>query len=161
MHKEILNKLRDIFIKSNEAVSELEYTHGNYDELGKLIEKDLPIITTVFCEIGLYDNKVYFVFIIDPKTFKIEVFNVLKTYSSLKIYGFKNFNKNLFPINNFKIDSFMKEILKEKYLQIQFSFQKMEAEMLFKEYIELIDIFRKNKIMVVNQLKNILAEKEK
>lgn len=55
----------------------------------------------------------------------------------------------------------MKEILKEKYLQIQFSFQEMEAEMLFKEYIGLIDIFRKNKIVAVNQLKNTLAEREK
>ncbi|MDD4111167.1 MAG: hypothetical protein PHS54_06470, partial [Clostridia bacterium] len=88
MNIEDLNKFWELLVKSKKSVSELEYTKNNYDNFGNLIKEDLPIITTDFCEIGLYNNEIYFVFIVESKTFNIELFNELKNKSNVKIYGF-------------------------------------------------------------------------
>jgi hypothetical protein len=149
---EYLNKFRELLIKSKKSVSKLEFTKENYDNSGNLIKEDLPTITTDFCEIGLYNNEIYFVFIVESKTFNIELFDELKNKSNVKIYGFVDFNKTLFPVEIFNIDIFMKEVKKDKYLQIQFDFKEIELFDLFKEYSNLVNVFENNKVVVVNQL---------
>ena len=153
MNIENLNKFRELLIKSKESVSGLEYTGDNYDHSGNLIKEDLPTITTDFCEIGLHNDGIYFVFIIESKTFNIELFNKLKNKSNVKIYGFVDFNKILFPTKNFEIDDFTKEVKKDKYLQIQFDYKNIDIFDLFKEYSSLVNVFEKSKAVVVNQLK--------
>ena len=69
------------------------------------------------------------------------------------MYGFVDFNKTLFPVENFNLDIFLEEIKKDKYLQIQFNFKKIETIDLFKEYSSLVNVLEKNKVVVVNQLK--------
>jgi len=159
MDIDYLNKFRELLIKSKKSVSELEYTKDNYDHSGNLINKNLPTITTDFCEIGLYDDEIYFVFVVESKTFNIELFNELKNKSNVKMYGFVDFNNTLFPVENFNLDIFMKEIQKDKYLQIQFDFKEIETFDLFKKYSNLVNVFEKNKVVVVNQLGIDLTEK--
>ena len=154
-----LNKFRELLVKSKKSVSELEYTKNNYDNFGNLIKEELPIVTTDFCEIGLHNDEIYFVFVVESKTFNIELFNELKNKSNVKIYGFVDFNKTLFPIKDFNLDIFMKRIQKDKYLQIQFDFKEIEAFDLFKEYSNVVNVFEKNKVVVVNQLEIDLTKK--
>lgn len=153
MDIENLNKFRELLIKDKKSVSPLEYTKNNYDHNGNLIKKDLPTITTDFCEIGLFNDEIYFVFIVESKAFNIKLFNQLKNKSNVKMYGFVNFNKTLFPVENFNLDNFIKETGKDKYLQIQFDYKNINTFDLFKEYFNLVNVFEKNKVVVVNQLK--------
>ncbi|MBU0976213.1 MAG: hypothetical protein ABIE03_05740 [Patescibacteria group bacterium] len=148
-----LNKFRELLINSKKSVSELEYTKNNYDHFGNLIEEDLPTITTDFCEIGLYNNEIYFVFVVESKTFNIKLFDKLKNKSNVNIYGFIDFNKTLFPTKDFNFDNFVKEIKNDKYLQIQFDFKNIDTFDLFKKYSNIVNVFGKNKVVVVNQLK--------
>jgi len=160
MNIEKLNKFRELLIKSKKSVSDLEYTKDNYDNSGNLIKEDLPTITTDFCEIGLYNNEIYFVFVIESKTFNIDLFNEIRNKSNVRIYGFVDFNKTLFPIKNFNYDGFMKEVLKDIYLQIQFDFKDIDTFDLFEKYSNLVNVFEKNKIVVVNQLDTDLTKKD-
>ena len=159
MNIENLNQFREWLIKNKKSVSRLKYTKNNYDNDGNLIKESLPTIKTDFCEIGLYDGEIYFVFIIDSKTFNIDLFNQLKNKSNVKMYGFVNFNKTLYPVKNFDFDNFTKEIRKDKYLQIQFNYKDIDTFDLFKEYSELVNVFEKNKAIVINQLKIDLTKK--
>jgi hypothetical protein len=152
MNIENLDEFRELLIKNKKSVSELEYTKNNYDSGGNLIKEDLPTITTDFCEIGLFDKEIYFVFIMDSKTFDLNLFNQLKNKSNVKIYGFEDFKKTLYPVSNFNFDNFIDEIEKDKYLQIQFDFKKIGSLDLFKEYLNLVNLFEDNKIKVINQL---------
>lgn len=148
-----LNQFRELLIENKKSVSEVEYTKNNYDSGGNLIERDLPTITTDFCEIGLYNGEIYFVFIIDSETFNSELFGAIKNMPNARMYGFADFNKILYPANNFDFDNFIKQIQKDKYLQIQFDFKDINTFGLFKEYSDLVNIFEKSKAAVVNQLK--------
>ena len=154
-----LNKFRVLLIENKKPVSKLEYTENNYSASGDLIEESLPTITTAFCETGLYNGEIYFVFIINAKTFNLELFNRLKNKSNVKMYGFVDFNKTLYPADKFNFDDFMKDIQKDKYLQIQFDYKNISVTDLFKEYFNLVDIFEKNKIIVVNQLEVNLSKR--
>ncbi len=152
MDIDYLNKFRELLLKSQKSVSELEYTRDNYDNLGNLIKESLPTITTDFCEVGVYNDEIYFVFVVKSKTFNIELFNKLKNKSNVKIYGFVDFNRTLFPVKKFNLDIFMKEVQKDKYLQIQFDFKEIDIFDLFKTYSNLLNVFEKDKVVVVNQL---------
>jgi len=154
-----LNQFRELLAKSKKTVSRLEFTQGNYDNSGNLIKKDLPTITTDFCEIGLYNDEVYFVFVVESKTFNVKLFDELKSKSNIKIYGFVDFNKTLFPIENFNLDIFMRGIQKDKYLQIQFDFKDIDIFDLFEVYFNLVNVFEKNKVIVINQLEVDLTKK--
>lgn len=138
--------------KNNEKVGNLKMTSGNYDDRGNLINRLIPTITTDFCEIGIH-NIIYLVFIIYSDTHSKELFNLIKDFSNIKIYGFKNFLEVLYPIPDFNYKNFEKKIKEDKYLQIQFSFNiNITQEKLFKEYIKLKEIFIKSNVIVVNQL---------
>ena len=152
MNTKDLKKIRELLIQSKIVVSELEYTKGNYDNGGNLIEEDLPTLTTDFCEIGLCAGEIYFVFIVKSKTFKFRLFDELKNRANVKIYGFEDFNKTYFPSLNFNVTHFVKEIQKEPLLQIQFDFKNVSIFDLLKEYINLIDMFSVDEVEVVNQL---------
>ncbi|MCK4650224.1 hypothetical protein KAT36_03240 [Candidatus Pacearchaeota archaeon] len=154
-----LNQFREWLIKNKKSVSKLEYTKNNYGNNGNLIEKSLPTITTDFCEIGLYNGEIYFVFVVDSKTFNLELFDKIKNKSNMKIYGFEDFNKTLYPADNFDFTNFIKQIQKDRYLQIQFDYKKINIFDLFKKYSNLINVFEKSKVVVVNQLKIDLTKK--
>ncbi len=156
MDNENLSQFRKILLENNKSVSELEYTKNNYDNAGNLINEELPTITTDFCEIGLYKGEIYLVFILESKTFNSELFSEIRNKSNVKMYGFVDFNKILFPVTNFDYNSFIELIKKDKYLQIQFDFKNITTFDLFTEYTKLVNVFDKCKVVVVNQLKNRL-----
>lgn len=153
-----LKELRKLFLKNKISVSKIEWTKGNYDHKGNLIKQSLPTITTNFCEIGIFNDEIYFVFIINPKTFNLEIFKFLKEKSNVKIYGFTDFNKTLFPAADFDLEKFMKQIIKDKYLQIQFDFKNIRATDLLKIYLDTVNILKKLKIKVINQQKIDLSK---
>lgn len=155
-----LNKFRKILVKYGKPVSIIEYTGGNYDKNGKLIKKNLPTITTDYCEIGLCKNEIYFVFILKSKSFKKVLFDDMKDKRNMFIYGFDDFKTILYPRNNFNYKKFVDTINKDKYVQIQFDFKDMNEKVLFDIYLTLVGIFNKNKIKVVNQMKeNLIKER--
>jgi len=153
MKKDYLLKFREILL-INEKVSQIEMTSGNYDDKGKLIKGDIPTITTEFCEVGIYEKVIYFVFIIYSDTYNREVFDSLKDFSNIQFYGFKDFKINLYPKLDFDYKNFEKEVKKDKYLQIQFNydFNKILPELLYKEYLKIKDLLIKNKVRIVNQM---------
>ncbi len=157
MDIENLKQFRKNLIVNNTSVSELEYTKDNYDNDGNLIKEALPTITTDFCEIGLHNDEVYLVFILESKTFNLKLFNAVKNKSNVKIYGFINFNQTLYPVINFNYDSFIKLVQKDRYLQIQFDFKNITTADLLNEYANIVNIFDTNKVAVVNQLKVYLT----
>lgn len=159
MNIENLNQFRKILIENNKPVSGLEYTKNNYDKTGNLINEELPTITTDFCEIGLYDGEIYLVFIIESKTFNLELFSEVKNKSNVKIYGFVDFNKTLYPVPDFNYEKLIGQIQEDKYLQIQFDFKNISTFDLFTEYLKMVNVFDKSKVVVVNQLKINLASK--
>ena len=138
-------------LKNNCKTSLLEFTEGNYDRNGKLIKSGVPTITTDFCEIGGYKDKMYFVFVVISDSFNLSFFDRIKDLD-IEIYGFRNFKDNLFPAENFDVSSFVKDCKREKYLQLQFNFDKMDVEKLFREYKKVTNIFQEFKIQILNQL---------
>jgi hypothetical protein len=159
MDNENLNQFRKILIENNESVSDLEYTKNNYDNDGNLIKEELPTITTNFCEIGLREGEIYLVFILESKAFNLELFSKIKNKSNVKMYGFIEFNKTLYPVSDFNYDKFIDSIQKDKYLQIQFDFKNISTFDLFTDYTKIINVFDKSKVAVVNQLKVNLTNK--
>jgi hypothetical protein len=159
MNIENLNQFRKILIENNKSVSELEYTKNNYDNAGNLINEELPAITTDFCEIGLHNNEIYLVFIIKSKTFNLELFGEIKNKSNVKMYGFIDFNKTLYPSSDFNYNKFIESVQKDTYLQIQFDFKNISTFDLFTEYTKIVNVFNKCKVVVVNQLKLDLVNK--
>lgn len=148
-----LNLFRKLLIEKGEPVSEIEYTKNNYDEDSNLINAGLPTITTNYCEIGLYDQKIYFVFIIKSKTFNKALFNYIKDQPGVQIYGFVDFKTTLFPKSDFDYKKFIDLINKDKYLQIQFNTKEIKVKNLFILYSKLTSVFDKSKVVVVNQIK--------
>lgn len=154
MSKNYLTKLRDIFLENSTRVSELEMISGNYDDKGDLIKEDIPTLITEFCEIGIYKNSVYFVFIVFSNTYNKNLFDLLKKFPNIQFYGFKDFKNNLYPKANFDYEQLEKELRKDKHFQIQFNYyiNKTTLNDLYQGYIKIRDIFKENKIKVVNQL---------
>lgn len=148
----IINQFSEILIKNNQVVSEMEFTKNNYDDNGILITESLPTITTEFCEIGLHKNEVYFVFIIESKSFSPIFFSLIKDYNNVKIYGFVDFNKILYPGQSFNLADFAVIIKQDKFLQIEFDYQNQEIFNLYQDYLNLVDIFTKSKVAIINQL---------
>ena len=148
-----IEEFQKLLKKNNINVSEIEYTSNNFDSNGKLIKQDLPTITTDFCEIGLNNKEIYFVFVIKSKTFTKKLFESIKNKKNITIYPFKNFKRTLFPFSSFNYDLFMSKIYEEQYLQLQFNFKKITSSKLYEEYLELVAMLNKNNIEVVDQLK--------
>ncbi|MBU1046900.1 hypothetical protein KKH36_03950 [Patescibacteria group bacterium] len=147
MNLEKITRIRESFLENNEKVGKLEYTSGNYDEEGVLIEKDIPTITTEFCEIGIYSNIIYFTFVINSNSYNEKLIDSLKNFSNFKIYGFKNF------LEDYNLKDLENEIKKDKYFQVNFNYSIDEkVEFLLKQYQEIKKNMLKSKIEIINQL---------
>lgn len=147
-----LKSFRDILLSNNEVVGELEYTSGNYDDKGNLISDSIPIITTNVCEIGIYNDTIYFTFIILSGDFKKEFFDYLP--KNAQIYHFKDFNNTLYPKSDFNYSEFEQQLKQDKYLQINFNdkYKEYSVEEIMKKYLGYKDIFIKCDIKPINQL---------
>lgn len=152
----ILEGFADELREIGEQVGDLEYTDNNYSNSGLLITEKIPTITTSYCEIGLFDSSVYFVYIIEARHFSKKLFTLAKDAPGVSIYGFKNFLKNLYPNENFNYGDFLKEIAKDKYLQIQFDIKSINLVKLLAGYIAMKSIFKECGVLPVDQLKNDL-----
>jgi hypothetical protein len=151
-----IQEIRKVLLASNEIAGELEYTSGNYDNKGNLIPGSIPTITTDVCEIGIYDDTIYFTFIILTSGFKKEFFNYLISYQNVQIYPFKDFHNTLYPKPNFDYLEFEQQLKQDKYLQINFSdsYKEYSTEEIMKKYLEYKDMFKKSGIKPVNQLED-------
>lgn len=153
-HSDFLRKFKELLSGNNNPVGDIEMTAGNFDDFGNLIKTDIPTVTTDLCEIGIYDNTLYFVTIIYSSSFNESIFNILKDFPNIKIYGFKNFNKTLYPTTNFIYKSIEQEILNDKFLQIQFNYayDSVDPQDLLKEYQKVKGLLINSGLHIVNQL---------
>lgn len=151
MHKKFLQELSGLITEDNIKVSDIEYTLGNYDKQNKKIDYALPTITTDHCEIGIYGDTIYLTFIIPSNTFSKNLFDSIKNINNIQLYSLINFKETLFPKIRNNYQSLKKEILKEKYLQVNFDFNinKISPGKLFKEYQKSIKFLPK--INIINQ----------
>lgn len=147
---ELISKIRRLLIENHHEVSEIEMTSGNFDESGNLIEGEIPTITTELCEIGSYDNTCYFTIILLSNSFNEKLFEDIKRYEGLHIYGLENFKKDCFPKEGITFEELKSDLSKEKYAQIQFNFTGLNIDRLLRKYIETKGIF--TGIDVFNQL---------
>ncbi len=151
---DFLQKLRKLLIEDNKSVGSIEMTSGNYDDFGKPIKTDVPTMTTDLCEIGIFDDTLYFVVIVFSDKFRKTAFDQLKIFPNITIYGFKDFKKTLYPTPDFLYENFEKEILNDEFLQIQLNY-KYNAENpqdILKEYRKIIDIIAISGLQAVSQI---------
>lgn len=149
-------ELRKLFLEKGETVGEVEDTSGNYDNRGNLIEDEIPTITTEFCEIGVYNETIYFTFVIHSDSYNIKLTELLKQISNFKIYCLKNFLENI----DIKSENFEEKIKKEKYFQINFEYPVYEdSNYLFDRYSEIKKSILDSNIKIVNQLEVDLTKK--
>lgn len=155
--EDFLIKFKMLVIKNNGLAGDLEMTPGNYDDSGNLIKAEIPTITTDLCEVGVYGNVLYFVFIIFSNTYSRKLFDLIKDFSNIQIYGFRNFKTTLYPSIGFNYHNFEKKIKEDKYLQIQFNydFDLIQPQKLYKEYKKIADTFTTAEIKIVNQIKDL------
>lgn len=151
--KDYLKDFRDTLLSNNEVVGELEYTSGNYNDKGNLITGSIPTITTNVCEMGIYDDIIYFTFIILTSDFKKEFFNYLP--KNVQIYPFKDFKNTLYPKQDFDYLEFEQQLKQDKYLQINFNnnYKEYSIKEIMNKYLGYKDIFIKRDIELINQLK--------
>jgi len=149
-----IKDFRSILLSNNEVVGEVEYTSGNYDNEGNLIAGSIPTVTTNACEIGAYDDSIYFTFIILASDFKKELFDYLIEYKNVQIYPFKDFHNTLYPKPNFDYLEFEQQLKQDKHLQINFNDKCKEysIEEIMKKYSEYKGVFSGCNIKPVNQL---------
>ena len=143
-----IDQLKTEFEKRSISYSE-EFTSGNYDDDGKIINEKIPTLTTEFCEIGFHKTIVYLVFIAKSDSWSSGFLDEIKKFLNLQIYGLKKFEKNYNLAKNPE-----SEIKSEPYFQMQFNFDvnKISVYNLLEEYDKIIQEIKKYNISVVNQL---------
>ena len=149
-----LNQLKTEFDKRSHRYSE-EFTTGNYNDKGEIIDRKISTLTTEFCEIGFDDQIIYFVYIAQSDSWSNEFFYEIKKFSNLKIYGFKKF---LNDIDLTKDPG--SEIKSEPYFQMQFSFKndyKLSEAELLGEYDLVTRLLKEHQIEVVDQLEKMMS----
>lgn len=156
----ILEDLQKILKDNGHKVSEIEYTAGNYDRNGKLIDERIPTLTTKFCEIGTHGGESYFVFVIETSSFTEGLFNILTNIPSVSMYPFKDFKRTLYPSTRIDYAKIIKIISKEVYLQIQLDFKNTTAKGLYKSYLQMVSILNENHVRVINQIEVDLKKKK-
>jgi hypothetical protein len=156
---DLIKELRGLLMDEGIPVGEIEMTSGNYDDNGNLIKGKIPTITTDLCEIGSYENKIYFVIIVLSESFSEKDLNDLGEISGMSIYPLRDFNSNLYPVPGFNYDNFRKEISGDKYLQIQFEYDtgEKDARRSFKEYQKIKDVIANSDLKVFDQLGGSLS----
>lgn len=148
----LIKDLQKLLLKNDILVSDVEMVSGNYDESGNLIEGEIPIITTGLCEIGSYFDVCYFTIIIYSDSFNNYLFEELKNYKNIHIYGLKNFQEDYFPKVGFTFNKLTEQIKEEKYFQIQFNFEHLSHQEIFEQYLKVSESFKKLGIEVFNQV---------
>jgi len=154
MNKQIekIKLIQKKFKQQKLPASKIEYSAENYDDQGKLIGECLPNITTEYAEIGAYAQIIYIVFIIVTSSFNEKFFKAIINYKP-QLYKFKDFKKNLYPKDNFEFSKFILDFQKEKWGQNQFNFDlDSSPQTIYDKYLELISIFNKYNIKVIDQL---------
>jgi hypothetical protein len=149
-----INQLKAAFDKRNGHYFE-EFTSGNYDDNGKIIDEKVPTLTTKFCEIGFHGQIIYLVFIAQSDYWSKEFFDEIKIFSNLKIYGFNKFLKDYDLTKDPEL-----EIKSEPYFQMQFSFKNddnLKATDLLNEYDSIVKLIKDCRIIVMDQLKKIVV----
>jgi len=81
MNKNKIEEIKNLLLE-NERVGEIEFTSGNYDDDGNLIEEKIPTIVTEFCEIGSYKNIVYITFCFYSNSYDNNLIDLLKDFSN-------------------------------------------------------------------------------
>lgn len=151
---ELIENLRSLFLKQSQAVSEIEMTLGNYDDDGNEIEGSIPTIITKLCEIDAYDNTCYFTIILKSELLTKAIFEDLMNFNNVHIYGLTNFKEDYYPKQDFDYSVFESQIKLEEYVQVQFNFNKLDAEHVFDEYQKIDNLFKRHHLRVVNQLED-------
>jgi len=150
-------KFRQILIDHGELVTKIEFTQGNFDDQGRLIDEAVPTLTTEKAEIGWCHDLVYIVFIIDPASFTRNLFAKINTQSNWQIYGWRDFMVNFWPAKNFNQDIFYQQIDQEKYLQLQKTVHSRSSRIIWREYCLVIGILEGSGVRIINQLENNLT----
>lgn len=147
----MINQLKTEFDKRRIEYSE-EFTVGNYDDNGIAILNKIPTLTTEFCEIGFYNKIIYFVLIAKSDSLKNDFYLSIKEFKNLQIYGFKDFKINYELNENLEVN-----IKKEKYFQVQFSFNTdvTTVSNLIQNYDKILVKIRDNDISIINQINGI------
>jgi len=147
-----IKQLKTGFDKRNNQYSE-EFTTGNYDDNGNVIDRKIPTLITEYCEIGFDDQVIYLVFIAQSSSWSKEFFGGIKKFKNLKVYGFKNFLKDYDLTINPE-----SEIRNEPVFQMQFSFKNTsnltEVELL-SQYDSIIEFLKGYQIKIIDQLKKV------
>jgi len=151
-NSDFIKKLKNLLEENHQEVGDLEFTKGNYDTDGKLIDNAIPTITTDFCEIGCHNDNCYFTVIMHPNSFTETLLSQIKIYDKMHIYGFKNFLEDLYPKRCFSYKEFDEKIKKDDYVQIQFNFESAEPKNSLKKYLSLKEDFIHNNAKVINQI---------
>lgn len=154
---EFLKNVKEILVENNILSSDLEMTSGNCKDSGEEIREQIPTITTSLCEIGIFDDALYLVVILHSNMLTRKTFDTLESFKNIQLYGFKDFKKTLYPIPDFDYTMFEKELLKDKYTQVQFTFpfHELTPKSLFEEYVKIQRVFLEQNLNVVNQIKGI------
>ena|GEM_PF-1567342 len=149
--EEYLGNLRAFLESQHEAVGQFEYTSGNYDDAGRLIERMIPTITTELCEIGIHGDVLYLVVILPTDRFSKDVFDGVCN-QDIKIYGLKDFKTTLFERGNPASFEGVQRSPHDDFVQIQFDFpwREMNVEDVGVKYAQVKESFRGAE--VVNQL---------
>lgn len=153
--KNFLDSLRRKLRREGLLVTEIEMTSGNYDDDGNFIKEQVPTLTTDFCEIGVISGKTcYFTVILYSDLCPKSLFDSIKDYKEIHIYGFKSFLEDYYPKKGFSFSKLVEEIKSEPYFQIQFNFniQRSDFETIFQEYMKLKEIFAGSRVKIVNQM---------
>ncbi|MBU1557453.1 hypothetical protein KKC45_00625 [Patescibacteria group bacterium] len=144
-----IKELRKLFLEKGEIVGDIEETADNYDNNGNLINESIPTFTTESCEIGSYEDVVYFTFVVYSDSYNKKFIELLKNLSNFQAYCFKNFSEDL------DVDSkeFEEKIKKEKYFQINFEYSvNDDSKYLFDRYSKNRNLILESGVKIVNQL---------
>lgn len=125
-------------------VGPIEYTSGNYDEKGKLIQRKIPTLISEIGEIGVFNNNFYLVLIIKRSFVTLDFIKNIGQICPFTLYGLNNFLVNLDPRK-------LSNIQDEQYLQIQFD-NIENIERIVQLHIQLKNLFQNYPKLLINQL---------
>lgn len=151
--EEKIKQIIDILKNKSEEVGQMEMTKNNFDNKGVLIDNPIPTVTTSIAEIGGYNNTIYFVIIFEKQYLTRNNYELLKEVGIIRVYGFKNFKKDLCLVNNLNLEEL--NISKEKFFQVEYDFdiKLVSVESIIDEYFKIKNVLIENNIPVINQLK--------
>jgi len=147
----LIRKLRATLINRGFRTGTVEYTSGNYNEAGTLIQEKIPTVTSEIGECGVINGEFYLVIILKRSGLDEILLKKLRSLGEIKIYGFKNFEKNL------TIQEVLSSQSKEKYIQMQYDgFKAADSASFLELHKKLKFLLFRHKSSLVNQLDTAL-----